>query len=268
VTRVRALAGLLLLGAALTTALPAAEAQTGTGNEADPVLRVRGGRVGERVVFRIGVRAPVLPNGDAAKLHLRSTRPLRWRCRGAGCAAPGASARTFEVPLEGPGRVLVTAAAGTGEAVLLEASVVAGETTLARAARRAEPAEQAAILPAKVDGGSTTTIVLGLGAVIAAALAVFAGRRVGHRDERGRHAVPKPSRAPAPGPALPEAPPAQHDGNLWELAAAARAQPPSDPREAARLEALLFELREHAELDGRLPGHLAALVRDRGTPSG
>jgi hypothetical protein len=257
----RVLAGRLLLGAVLAIGLPAAAAPAAVGDQADPMLRVRGGRVGDRVVFRIGARAPVTPNGEAAKLVLRSTRPLRWRCRGAGCAAPGASATTFEVPLEGLGRVLVTAAAGTTDAVLLEASALAGQTTLARAARRAPPVAAAGVVPARPGSGNVTTIVLGLGAVMAAALAVFAARRVGRREHRDPDAAATPAPAPR---AQRDEPPADLDGNLWDLEAAARAQPPDDPREAAQLEALLFELRRHADIDGRIPGHLAALVRDRG----
>jgi hypothetical protein len=263
VTRVRVLAGGLLLGAVLVLASPASDAPAATADPGDPALRVRGGRVGDRVVFRIGVRAPETASGEPATLFLRSTRPLRWRCRGGGCPAPGISARAFDVRLLAPDRLLVTAAGGTTDAVVLDASVVAAGTTLAAERRRAEAAHAAATVPAKSGGGSLVTILLGLGAAVAAGLAVLAARRVRLREDQPWDAGAAPVQPPARGgPAGAGSP--EHEANLWELVAAARAHPLQDPREAAQLDALLFELRQHAGLDGRIPGHLAALVVERG----
>jgi hypothetical protein len=262
---VRTLAGRLLLGVTFLVALlPAAGASAATGGGApaaagmtapDPGLRLRGGRVGARVVFRVGVRNPQSVDGQPAMMFLRSTEPLRWRCRGAGCPAAGATAAAFSVRLEGTGRTLVTAAAGTAGAVALDAVVFAGRTRLA--SERLEAAAAGRV--GHTDDGLLATIALvlaGLGAAAVVLALVLRRRRRDGDDEPGwatqEHHVPV--RDPSP---------YEDDGNLWEMAAAARARPPADPESAAELQALLFELRQYAGIDGRIPGHLAALVRER-----
>jgi hypothetical protein len=247
----------LLLGVAVLLVLPAAPAPAAT-DPYDPGLRLRGGRVGDRVVFRIGVRNPTAETSDVSLL-LRANEALRWRCRGNGCPAAGRRSTEFTVALVGGGRTLVTGAAGTVSPIVLTATVLAGEERLATQQREADgvsgPVRRAA---AEDGGGPWGQIVLALGAIVAAVLALLAIRRQSRRppaEPRTTRIVATPATAAAGGQD-------EHDGNLWEMTAAARTHPPEDPHAAAELEALLFELRPYAGIDGRIPGHLAALVRE------
>jgi hypothetical protein len=246
----------LLLGAAVLLLLPAMPAPAAT-DAYDPGLRLRGGRVGDRVVFRIGVRNPSAETSDVSLL-LRATDALRWRCRGNGCPAAGRRSTEFTVALVGGGRTLVTGAAGTVRPIVLTAAVLAGSTQLATQHREADgisgPVQRAA---SKADGGPWGQIALALAAIAAAALALWAMRRQSRRpppEPRTKRIVATPSAAGGA--------PDEHVANLWELTAAARAHPPEDPQAAAELDALLFELRPYAGIDGRIPGRLAALVRE------
>jgi hypothetical protein len=242
-------------GGAAQPATDGGAADPATATAPDPGLRVRGGRVGARVVFRVGVRNPRPVDGQSAMMFLRSTQPLRWRCRGRGCPAPGATAAAFSVRLEGAGRTLVTAAAGTPGAVALDAVVFAGRTRLA-----AEHLEAAAAgRVGHGDAGLLAKLALVLAALGAAAAGLWYVLRRRRRDAGEDATWPtEEHRVPMRDPSVRE-----DDGNLWEMAAALRARPPADPESAAELQALLFELRQYAGIDGRIPGRLAALVRER-----